>query len=108
MVIYSERIISTNIKLPVISLSVVKPRSGRKLKLFLKLILARLLFDIQSLLLFKFISKYSKQISQVLFCAFLCVELHVLCESIFPKKDVHAFFGVCYTFNYKLIGLSLH
>ena len=40
VVIDSDRMISTNIKLPVISLSVVKPRSGRKLKTFLKLILA--------------------------------------------------------------------
>ena len=63
----------------VISLSMVKPRSKRKLKMFLKLILAKLLFDIQSLLycsnLFK---KIVNKSHKVLFCAFLCVHLHVL------------------------------
>ena len=63
-----------------ISLSMVKPRSKRKLKMFLKLILAKLLFDIQSLLyclnLFK--KEIVNKSHKVLFCAFLYVQLHVL------------------------------
>ena len=67
----------------VISLSMVKPRSKRKLKMFLKLILAKLLFDIQSLLYCSnLIKKKKKKIvnksHKVLFFAFLCVQLHVL------------------------------
>ena len=106
MVIDSDRMIFTNIKLPVIS--VVKPRSGRKLKMILKLILAKLLFYIQSLLRFKFISKYSKQISQSFILCILMRRITCTTMDVFSQKGRACFFGICYTFKYKLIGLSLH
>ena len=48
-------------------------------------------FDIQSLLLFKFISESSKQISQSFTLCILMRRITCTTESIFPKKDVHAF-----------------
>ena len=92
----------------VISLSMVKPRSKRKLKMFLKLILAKLLFDIQSLLycsnLFK---KNSKQISQSFILCILMRTITCTTMKVFFPKRTCMLFGVCYTFNYELIGLSL-
>ena len=93
----------------VISLSMVKPRSKRKLKMFLKLILAKLFFDIQSLLyclnLFK---KNSKQISQSFILYILIRTITCTTMKVFFSKRTCMLVGVCYTFNYKLIGLSLH
>ena len=76
----------------VISLSVVKPRSKRKLKMFLKLIVAKLLFDMQSLLLFKFILKNSNKISQSFI---LCILMRTItCTTMkvfFPKRTCMLF-----------------
>ena len=76
MVIDSERMISTNIKLPVISLSVVKLEENQKM--FVKLILAKLIFDIIRSYCSNLFQSIVNKSHKILFLAFLCVELHVL------------------------------
>ena len=77
MVIDSERMISTNIKLPVISLSVVKAQIWEKTKNVSKVNFSQtsfLTYNRSYCYLFQSIVNKSHK---VLFCAFLYVELHV-------------------------------
>ena len=89
--------------------AVVKCMWNRRVNLCWRLSVPIEKCDIQSLLRFKFILKKSKQISQSLFCAFLCVQLHDFLyyfECIFPKKDEHAFLVFVTHSTINLSGLA--
>ena len=91
----------------VISLSMVKPRSKRKLKMFLKLILDKLLFDIQSLLyclnLFK---KNSKQISQSFILCILIRTITCTTMKVFSQKGRACFLVFVTDSTINLSGLA--